>query len=236
MAIGDGAVRGGEVWVDDFDLAMKKHLLATERSFALSGETTSRPFFVTEIAGVVGDKSFHGAIPVVFGNPQDVLTPFVLPCVVVVRDDEIEEDGRRWEGWNLAYRAPTDAAKAAGPVTAGNGTKGYTEYESREGARAYNLRYTVYGRGRTDAEASRMGRHFFRLLPKYGTIEVVDSERAVRQYSIHVESFRRSTDLEDVLVRRPAWAFTVVIQGELDHALPRATKSYRIPVLTVDPS
>lgn len=228
MAIGDAAVRTGEVWTDHFDRAMKEHVGGRVMEVAFEGKPAA-PYYMTAIDGVRGSDAAEGRIPVILGNPQDVLTPFVLPCLIIVEDSVDEDPGRRLS-YHRAYRVP---APAATPITAANGVEGYSHYESRLGAEPFNFSYTVWARARKASEASRMGKALFKLFPKWFDFMVTDSENAQRRYSGEMVSMARQKDLEGVLARRPAWSISVLIQGQLDYDDPRVDRAMYDPVMNV---
>ena len=230
MAVGDGAVRSGEVWLDDYDRAIKEHVGGVERAVPGSGGPT--PWYVLDWPDIRGDDAFGGSIPVTFGDAQDVLTPFVLPCVVIVRDDDVDIDTTRMTGWSRAYRVPTAAAIAAGVITVETGLQGYNEYEHRECPKPVVIRYTIWGRARTSREASKMFRRLYKRMEKWGTLSVRDSENVLRGYSIEVEGMSRTTETDEVLNRRPSCSFRVAIQGELEHDEPVKSKAVTSMVLT----
>ncbi len=220
MAVGDTGVRTGEVWLDDFDMAVKKHIGAAERLVTIDG--VQRPFYTVSIPGVVGDPTYAGQIPVTFGSAHDVMTPLVLPAIVIVKDSSFDTDGNRRVGYGRSYKVPTDAALAAGVITAANGVQGYSAYETRAEAEPINLRYSYNARARKDREASVMGKWLWRKLWNFNTINVVDSTGSTRGYSVQLEERSRDSDLSEVTVRRPNYRFTVVINGELEYDTPVA--------------
>ena len=153
MAIGDAGVRTGDVWLSDYDVGLALYLGGVERQvpdpvFKGRGSPPLVPYYTLSVPGVPGPTSFGGHVPLLWGNARDVLNPAVLPCVVIVRQDDLDADTARWVGYDVGYRVPTDAAKAAGVVTVTNrdgatSKQGYSEYEFRAGARAYNFKYAV---------------------------------------------------------------------------------------------
>ncbi len=228
MAIGDGAVRTGEVWTDHFDRAMKEHLGGVVMEVAFEGKPAA-PYYMTAIDGVRGSDQANGLVPVVLGNPQDVLTPFVLPCLIIV-EDSVDEDSTRRLSYHRAYRVP---ATGATPITAANGVEGYSAYETKLGAEPFNFAYTVWARGRKASEVSRMGRFLFKLFPRRFDLMVTDSLNVKRRYHGEMMAMQRQKDLEGVLARRPAWSVSVMIQGQLDFDSPRTDPAMYDPVVNV---
>jgi len=230
VAIGDGALRTGDTWLDDYDRAMKLHVGGRIENLSPPGHDPG-PYYVVQIDEVRGSPDADGWIPVILGSPQDVLTPFVLPCIVIVEDSAEPDDGPRMVGWSRSYRVPTAAALAAGAIDVempdGTTVSGYSEYEWREGPEPAKITYTVWARGRTQREASRMARYLWHKFPKFFEICVTDSEGAERTYSAALEGMARTKELEDVLGRRPAASFTVTIDGELEWSPIRTDVSAR---------
>ncbi len=228
MPVGDTGIRTGEVWLDDYDRAVKVFLGGVERLVAREGKT-QEPYYTLSIPKVKGSDEFQGHIPILFGDASSVVSPIALPAIVITKDDDFDTDGQRRVGFGTAYRVPTDAARTAGAVTATDPdlTTGYTHYETQSIPEPVTLRYTVFARARTSAEASAMGRWLWKRIWHFNSLLVKDSTGAERRYSVACEGKTRSADISEIVAQRTTYTFRLAIAGELEYAEPHTAKAVR---------
>lgn len=169
--------------------------------------------------GVEPPPSLPG-IPVVFSNPEEY-EGYVLPCIVVTRDD-ISPAMNRWHPGTVQYRVPKPGAL---PVTVtgpgGQQRTGYSHMIQRQQGIPYDISYSIQVLHHKRGIASRRSgvllvTHVMRIYQPYCCVKVVDSVNDVRLYSATAEAVGSQDELVDVADRVTGWSMNLTVEALLD--------------------
>lgn len=236
----DGSAKTGTVGIRDFDLGVVKTLGAEEYTDPSVGPTGT---FIPEVPGVCPPDGMPG-VPVVFAFPEDVITNYKQP-VIVVRRDDISPANERWHPSGLQYRAP-GAGAVPFVVTVGSWSKsGFDRMESLPQAIPFDITYTITVKGRyrgggtSGGKSNRAGvdalfNYALRIFPPYGYIKVVDSIGDFRGYDAFNEGISNLDSTGDIQEREIGYAMSIRVEAELDLKDPITLKTVKVP-LTVRP-
>jgi hypothetical protein len=224
------------VTISDFDRGMITTLGGELVDVSEDGGT--RKHYAIGFAGVSGPDRFGGKVPVFFVVGNAAYTPKFYPCVVIRRQDLAPAFENGGAFWHVEYRKRAKNAREvtvqlpSGPVT------GYTRYETKARAIPYNIGYEVTAHAKGDRAMSDSAKMQFRLSticvpPGFG-MKLLDSEGEERGYDVIVENVSGNLSALDLTDRDAGWTWTLVVHGELDHALPfDAVSVYTEPQVTV---
>ena len=226
----------GNIFIRDFDLGIVEYLGGTEYSgnyyfldpnkiiSAYSGENGPSPILIPPlfpddhgIPSEVG-KQMPG-IPIIFENPNEI-GRYVLPSIRIAPED-LSPALERMNGYHLKYKCP---APGANPLTVPMGNSGatvdgYDKYESQEGARPYDIPYTIHlgatgNAARTNANA--MLKYAMTLFQPNGSLEVYDTLGDKRWYTFFTEGPSSLSIIGDIGDRAIINSLSVRVLGELD--------------------
>jgi len=211
-----GQAPNGEVGLRDFDLGMVR---------TLGGELHTVgpdeiPGYYANVSGVAPAPGLPG-VQIVFGNPDDAFVNYLLPMIVVTRDD-VTPAMSRWMPGSLKYRAPkpgTPAIQVTGP--GGVVKTGYRQMVQQETATPYDIAYTLtvaHDRRGLDAHKTghRLLKHVMRRAQPYFYLWVVDSLGDDRIYFGTAEAATTADELVDVADRLISWTMSVTVEAHLD--------------------
>ncbi len=162
-------------------------------------------------------------VPVVFSIPEDVLSNFENP-LVVVRREAITPDMKRWMPGQLQYRTP---AYGAHEVVYGKGKsyekRGYDKMEQMQMAVPFLINYTIsiLARNRGLAQrnqANRLFDHVLRIYQPYSMMKLLDSIGDERTYDVQMESTAPLDSIPEVSERVIGFSFSLSVMAELDLA------------------
>ena len=207
--------------VDEFDRADPKRLF-----MKVDGLTYYQP-----------DKAPEKLVQVIFSVPEQLFTGYVLPSIVVRREDMTPELSRWHSEGALQYRVPSQQSQtvqvqltSGGPILTGP-----TEIEQLKQAWPYDIPYTItaYARSRNDATA--LLQRILRAYQPYGRVFVRDSKGEVRTYEAFMEGLSPLDEVVDVTGRTVAYQVSLRVQGEMDSRAPEVYKTVIDPRVTASP-
>lgn len=229
-----GRARTGTVSVRALDegvvLTMRPELVTTQATAGFGAN-----YFLRDIPGV-SQPPDHPGVPIVFGNPEDVLEEFRLPAVVVKRDNIVPDKVRMHPGM-MQYRVPGRAAHpvlVTDPLT-GQVVSGFDSYEIMPQALpcevSYTIRIIARNRGGMGQGARNQAGAIFEYIARiykpcagiYESAPVVwvkDSVGDWRAYHVNVE-FGVEDETLDVTERTIGYSLDLTVEAELDLAEAR---------------
>lgn len=223
--------RTGDVWVEDFDRGLVETIGAqvNDSDYFLQLEGVNYGYYPADYREVTLREKPMPGILVTFAAPDDRVTAFTLP-VIVIRRETVDPAENRWPSHNLKYQAP---APGAVQVTVQYGARtitGWSSYEEQVGAWPYDISYTIstLAQGRNcSREAQRMLKQVMRVFPpKAGCgVYVKDSLGTQRTYEAFSEGPDNLTEALDIVDRQAGFSISVRVQAELDLNDPYFTKS-----------
>lgn len=184
--------RTGSVFLKDFDRGIVETLGAT---------VTGNDYFL-DIVGV-------GNVRVIWANPEQVFQDFVMPAIVIRRDDISPALGRLMLG-ALQYSQGVSQA-----ITVG-GVGGFTHKETKPQAYPFDISYTVQSFARLQNQAVRMLSYVLRVYPPYCRVRVVDSVGDERTYQGYMESIADLDEVTDAVEKMSAFSVSLRVEAELD--------------------
>lgn len=220
-----GSRRTGTVELRDFDTGIIETLGARKH------EVNGQPGYYLAIEGIHQPPGMPG-VPVVFGNPDPAFENYLLPMVMVVRDD-ISPALARWHPGALQYRAPKPGAPpvaVAGP--GGTTLTGWPRMVEAQQAVPYDLSYTLTVYHERRGLIQRLaGNALLRVVMKVYqprcTINVFDSLGDRRIYFAAVDAAATNDELIDVADRTVGWTMGITVEAELD-----LNDEYDVPMVT----
>lgn len=210
-----GTYRSGIVFLEDFDEGLVRSFGGELIDLVIEGETC-REYVLIE-PSIQGPNAYRGAIPIVFGNPDDAFQEDLLPQIHVSRS-AVTPAGERRESGGYEYRVPAQAAKT---VRASNNTYGPNLVEIKYRPEPYDLTYDVTikvpsGHGGGVRGANKLLRRIGAVLSPQGVIEVTDSEGNTRPYPYFQENLQDIGEVVEVSARVAGWTISGRVKGELD--------------------
>jgi hypothetical protein len=221
----EGVVVSLGAYIADDAQGMPKYWLKTDSG--AFGDTTCPP---------PGDPG----VPVVFGNPEDVLQNVQYPMVLVQRLDA-SPAMERWQSEGAQqYRAPSrGAVPFIANLSNGTSVNGFDRMEVLAQAWPYDIMYQISVRARYRGAPGQRNQvnalfgHIMRKFPPYGKINVVDSVGDLRGYEAFNESVSNIDVVADVQDRTMGMQITIRVEGELDLKDPQTVQTVRrVPVLS----
>jgi len=204
--------RTGHVDLIDFDRGV---LLQTGAQYDRAQNEWFLPLsFYVEIPGQA-PVAIERAL-VVYKRPEPTQVQHNVPQIVLIRDD-IAPATSRLQSPTVQYRIP---AEGATPVSIG-GEIGYTQYETKDQERPYDLTYSIEVWARYLTTATFLLQMMMRRFPIRGTLAVIGSEepgRGVtnkRTYLFEQEGFVNLTEVNSMVERIPGFGLTIRVEAEL---------------------
>ncbi len=197
MADGTFGVKTGEVFIRDFDLGV-----VTSMGSVLN---TAQDGYERAVPGITAP------VPVVFMYPGQVFVEYLLPSIVIRRDD-ISFALQRWMPKQTVYRQPSQGAT---PLPVGDDT-GFDSYDTKEMAYPADISYTISCFARYRDEANAILRAVLGVYKPYCDVSVVDSEAEIRKYLGTVTSVNGFDEVVSVADRQIGLTVSLIVQGELD--------------------
>jgi hypothetical protein len=208
-----GRSRNGTVTLRDFDAGVVLTMGAQQ------GEGSfSRYYFLPAIPGVCPPRGLPG-IPIVFSTSEDVFTEYVIPQVVVTRED-IAPAMQRWHPGARQYRVPgLGVAQVEG---------GYEAYEEMTSAVPYDFTYQISVEARNRggvgtevrSQANAVFMYVLSIYQPYSLVRVVDSIGDTRRYEAFGDSLSMLDEVLDVTDRTVGFGISLRVEGELDLNVP----------------
>lgn len=211
-----GRAPNGDVIVRDFDRGLVVHLGGVIHKVG----PDEIPGYYADVPGVEPVPGLPG-VQIIFGNPDDAFANYLLPQIVVTRDD-ITPAMSRWHPGTVKYRAPKPGAQAVQVTGPGGVVKtGYRKMGQQEGAIPYDIGYTLTiaheRRGLKDRESgNKILHHVMKRCTPYFNFLVIDSIDDQRIYFATAEAATSSDELLDVADRTISWTMGVMVEAELD--------------------
>lgn len=211
-----GDAPNGEVSIRDFDLGMVRTLGGVIRKVG----PDEIPGYYADVSGVEPAPGLPG-VQIVFGNPDDAFVNYLLPLLVVTRDD-ITPAMSRWHPGTIKYRVPRPGAQPI-QVTGPGGVvrTGYRDMVQQQGEIPYDISYTLtVAHERRGSKSHELGlkllKHVLKRCQPYFAVMVVDSIGDQRLYFATAEAATTSDELVDVADRLISWTINVVVEAQLD--------------------
>lgn len=248
------AVQTGTVFIKDFDEGVMRTLISIAGETVAGKQPPPRvegipqekvvqdPFDTADprrmVLRVVGlqfyapDLKTEELIQVVFASPEQLLTGYVIPSIVVRRED-VSPDFTRWHSEGaLQYRIPSQQSNNVTVTILNKSKTGPTEVEQFRQAWPYDIAYTLTAIGRSRNDAAKILQRVLKAYQPYGRVFVKDSKGEVRTYEAFMEGFGAMDEVVDVTGRTVAHTINLRIAGELDSHDPEVFATMRDPVVT----
>lgn len=180
------------------------------------------------------DLKTEQLIQVVFASPEQLLTGYVIPSIVVRREDT-SPDMTRWHSEGaLQYRIPSQQSNTVTVTVLNKSKTGPTEVEQFRQAWPYDISYTIMAIARSRNDAAKILSRVLKAYQPYGRVFVKDSKGEVRTYEAFMEGFGPMDEVVDVTGRTVAHTINLRIAGELDHHDPEVFPTMRDPEVTAE--
>jgi hypothetical protein len=157
--------------------------------------------------------------PIIWGNPDDSVQRYNIPCFRIKREDPSPALERR-RSIHLKSRSPAPGAQPL-TVTLRDGTtiEGYDSYEEQYGAWPYDIPYTLTCEAAgTAARAicTVMLKYMMMKFPPYAVLTIKDSLEEERKYNCFVEGPSNLSDVADIRDRVIIEALSIRVSAEYD--------------------
>lgn len=248
------AVQTGTVFIKDFDEGVMRTLLLISgetvagqqpppRTQAIPEEKVVQDPFdnadprrmvlrVPQLQYYAPDLKADQFVQVVFASPEQLLTGYVIPSVVVRRED-VSPDFTRWHSEGaLQYRVPSQQSNTVTVTILNKSKTGPTEVEQFRQAWPYDIAYTLTAIARSRNDAAKILQRVLKAYQPYGRVFVKDSKGEVRTYEAFMEGFGPMDEVVDVTGRTVAHTINLRISGELDSHDAEVFPTMRDPVVT----
>ena len=227
-----GLSPNGTVSLRDFDQGIVETLGAK-----LEIGPDKQPSYFLRVRGVSAAPELPG-IPVVFAAPEDVFKTYVLPVIVVRRDDITPAMGR-WHPGTMQFHAPGNGPLPVSVPTGkesldprDNFLNGFDRNEELQQATPFDILYTIsiLGRDRSASfSANALMTHVIRRFPPYGTgVILKDSIGDVRSYEVFNRGISNLDKVPEVTERVIGFAVSLDVEAELDLADPYTKRAVKI--------
>ena len=194
--------RTGYVFMRDFDLGM----------FTTMGASLGSDAYTVPVTGSLD-------VPVIFANPEQVLEDYLLPSVVVRRDDMTLALNRLHPGLET-YRVAATGASSVEVTYNNNGipatATGHDGYEVGEQAHPFDFTYTLSLFSRYRNQLNTMLRYMVNIFKPYHSVSVKDTLDETRSYSGFMESISNLDEITTINDRAVGFSLSVRVEGELD--------------------
>lgn len=184
--------RTGSVFLKDFDKGIVESLGAT---------VTGNDYFL-DVIGV-------GNTRVIWANPEQVFQDFVVPAIVIRRDDISPALSRLMLG-GMQYAQGVSQSVVVDTVS------GFTHKETKPQAYPFDISYTIQCFARLQNQAVRMLGYVLRIYPPYCLVRVVDSVGEERTYQGYMESIADLDEVTDAVEKMSAFSVSLRVEAELD--------------------
>ena len=241
-----GNARNGSVYLRDFDQGVVETFGAkvVPTGDGCPGERNGM-YYLLNVPGITDTAGPYDpgpnidappdlpGVPVIFANPEDTWEPYVLPMVLITRQD-ISPAMNRFQPGSLQYRVP---ARGALPVEVSHFTQvkqGWNKMEQRMSAVPWDISYTIqvmaYRRGNTPgdnirtpvkAHANALLHYVLHWYQPYTSIHVHDTVGDERIYLATVDSVSPLDSVDGIGQRLIGWELSMVVEGELDLNAPQ---------------
>lgn len=177
-------------------------------------EGTLYPGYFVQIPEVAPPEGYPG-VPILWSNPEDVFSKYVIPGFVITRS-QILPAMNRWHPGSTQFRSPSPAAQ---PVTV-RGVVGFDSFVERQQAVPFDIYYTlaIECRERESARSvtNAMLLYALQKYPPYSYLALFDSLGDVRTYDVFMEGVSPLDENQDVTRRRLGFSLSLRIAAELD--------------------
>jgi len=213
-----GLARNGEVGIRDFDLGMVLTLGGVIHKVG----PDEIPGYYADVPGVEPAPGLPG-VQIVFGNPDDAFSNYLLPLIVVTRND-VSPAMSRWHPGSIKYRVPKPGAQPI-QVTGPGGVvrTGYRNMVQQECPIPYDISYTLTvsheRRGLKSREREtglKLLHYVMRICQPYFAVVVIDSIEDQRIYFATAEAVMSADELVDVADRLISWTIGVTVEAHID--------------------
>lgn len=211
-----GNAPNGEVGIRDFDLG----LCLTLGGVLHRVGPDEIPGYYATVPGVEPAPGLPG-VQLVFGNPDDAFVNYLLPLIVLTRDD-ITPAMARAHPYSVKYRAPKSGAQQIQVVGPGGVIRtGYRDMVQQEIPTPYDISYTLtIAHQRRGLKARESGlkllNYVIRRCPPFFLVGVLDSIGDTRLYFATAEASTTADELADVADRLISWTMGVTVEAHLD--------------------
>jgi len=206
----DGKSRNGEVHLSDFDRGVVE---------TLGGVVIDSSYYLTQVPGVAAPPNKPG-IPINFAFSEDTTEAYVLPSVVITRQ-ELSPALNRFHPGKNQYRVPSPGAL---PVVVERGGKTFTGWNTmafRPAPIPYDIGYEImilaYRRGvPRRAAANALLEYVMRMYQPHTGVDVYDSLGDRRVYFATAEAPSPLDDVTSIAERVIGWNMSLRVEAELD--------------------
>ena len=160
-------------------------------------------------------------IPVVFGDPEDAFENYLLPLIVVTREN-LSPAMARYQAGSEQYRIPKPGAQQVTVTGPGGLTKtGYTASLSHPQAIPYDINYQLTVAGYKRGVVNKMAANalldyvLFVYKPRC-VVRVFDSVGDERLYFAEADGPSSADEVTDVADRMIGWTIDLQVEAELD--------------------
>jgi hypothetical protein len=150
---------------------------------------------------------------VVYKRPEPSQITAILPMIAVIRDSVVPAD-IRLQSQTEQYRLPAAGMTDIQRVSAG-GELGWTEYETKDYERPYDMFYTFecWSKYRTVSQMLLM--MVMRAFPERGTVTLTDGIGNPRVYATYQQGTNDLTDVSSMVERVPGYSVSIRAEAEL---------------------
>ncbi len=225
-----GLARTGTVGIRDFDQGVVETL----------GATVIDAHYYIKVDGITGPpgESGYPGVPVVFSTPEDVMTEYRLPYILVRRDD-IAPANERWQSVGAQQYGHVPGAGAMARTVRGPGgtiVRGFDRNESLVQAKPFDIMYTIEITARHRGAIGQRNQvnlllhAALRAYPPYGQLLLTDSLGDRRSYECFMEGVTSKDSIAEVTDRKLGFQITLRVIGELDIDDPITTPTAIVPL------
>lgn len=226
------------IYLEHFDEGMIRALGGIKQSIVIDGEEAY--YYSVLVPGVCGPEAatYKGAIPIFFGKGREVIHPFLLPSITVIRAG-VEDDMTRVRHKTLAHRVPAFRERQV-VIQRPDGSQqiGFARMDEKEAEWPVNITYNVQIRIRGEIDFLRMFRWVMTHLPHQNLqsyITVWDAADVPREYNIFRESMSDIGEYVDVNDVVKGYEFSYRVEGEFEIEEPTVGSTAQQYETTVAP-
>jgi len=176
------------------------------------------------IASEIGTRM--PGIPLLFTEPDDRISRYVLPCIRITPEDPSPAN-ERWNGVHLKYMAPAKNAELLeADIGFGNVVQGWSKRQWQQGAKPFDMPYTITAG--TAGNAARLNceillAYLLQIFTPEGSLPVIDTIGNTRYYNFFTEGPSSLSMIADISDRGIMQSLSVRVLGELDVYNPEQT-------------
>lgn len=202
--------RNGSLDLIDWDASIWKHLGA-ELDETKNLLSMPLDFLIEVVDPDTGELATIDRAQVVYKRPEPTHIQFTMPLVAITRDD-LSPDLNRLRSPLEQYRVPAEGATRIST----QGILGWSNYETKDLERPYDLSYTIECWARHRVVGQQMLQILMSKFPMLGgVISIVDSENCTRKYSFTSTSTSDLTEVSSLVDRVVGFSISILIKGEL---------------------